>query len=145
MISIQTFLPYPDFKHSAAVLDRQRLGKQRVEALQILQTLHKGGSWQNHPAVRMWAGHEMWLISYGMWVCQEWIDRGYKDTTLPKIKEFELIFGDRNTYPSWLGKNSFHHSHRSNLVRKKPEHYRKFWPYISDQLPYLWPITQLGD
>jgi len=29
---MQTFLPYPDFARSAAVLDRQRLGKQRLEA-----------------------------------------------------------------------------------------------------------------
>ncbi len=30
---MQTFLPYPDFCGSALVLDRKRLGKQRVEAL----------------------------------------------------------------------------------------------------------------
>ena len=29
---MQTFLPYEDFRASARVLDRQRLGKQRVEA-----------------------------------------------------------------------------------------------------------------
>ena len=32
-----TFLPYPDFQKSAQVLDRQRLGKQRLEAKQILE------------------------------------------------------------------------------------------------------------
>jgi hypothetical protein len=36
---LQTFLPYPDFAESAAVLDRMRLGKQRVETLQIAQAL----------------------------------------------------------------------------------------------------------
>ncbi len=36
---MQTFLPYADFERSAAVLDRQRLGKQRVETLQIFQAL----------------------------------------------------------------------------------------------------------
>lgn len=30
---MQTFLPYPDFVESASVLDRQRLGKQRVEVI----------------------------------------------------------------------------------------------------------------
>ncbi len=30
---VQTFLPYPDFCGTALVLDRKRLGKQRVEAL----------------------------------------------------------------------------------------------------------------
>jgi len=34
---VRTFLPYPEFDRSAAVLDRARLGKQRVEVLQILR------------------------------------------------------------------------------------------------------------
>lgn len=36
---MQTFLPYPDFSKSASVLDKRRLGKQRVENLQIMQVL----------------------------------------------------------------------------------------------------------
>lgn len=36
---MQTFLPYPSGVKSARVLDRQRLGKQRVECLQILAAL----------------------------------------------------------------------------------------------------------
>lgn len=36
---MQTFLPYEDFNQSTAVLDRQRLGKQRVEALQLLKAI----------------------------------------------------------------------------------------------------------
>lgn len=39
---MQTFLPYPDFAQSAACLDNKRLGKQRVECLQILRALSKG-------------------------------------------------------------------------------------------------------
>lgn len=38
-MELQTFLPYSDFEDSVASLDRQRLGKQRVETLQIMQTL----------------------------------------------------------------------------------------------------------
>ncbi len=34
-----TFLPYPNFFDSAACLDRARLGKQRIEAYQILKDL----------------------------------------------------------------------------------------------------------
>jgi len=36
---MQTFLPYQNFTKSAQCLDRQRLGKQRVEAWQILQAI----------------------------------------------------------------------------------------------------------
>ena len=33
---MQTFLPFADFAETAAVLDHRRLGKQRIEVLQIL-------------------------------------------------------------------------------------------------------------
>jgi hypothetical protein len=39
--SVQTFLPYPDFERTAEVLDDRRLGKQRVEVLQILNAIHR--------------------------------------------------------------------------------------------------------
>lgn len=38
-----TFLPYADFTETAKVLDRARLGKQRVETLQIVQSHLSGG------------------------------------------------------------------------------------------------------
>src|ERR1700712_4272615 len=54
---VQTFLPYPDFVDALAVLDSPRLGKQRVETLQILRALvFPEYGWRNHPAVRMWPG-----------------------------------------------------------------------------------------
>ena len=37
---MQTFLPYPDFAKSAMCLDNKRLGKQRIECLQILKALN---------------------------------------------------------------------------------------------------------
>ena len=39
---MQTFLPYPSFTRSLACLDNKRLGKQRVEAKQILMALEFG-------------------------------------------------------------------------------------------------------
>ena len=36
---MQTFLPYEDFTKTAQCLDYKRLGKQRVEAYQILRIL----------------------------------------------------------------------------------------------------------
>jgi hypothetical protein len=79
---MQTFLPYQNFTKSAQCLDRQRLGKQRVEAWQILQAItNKDYGWQNHPAVKMWRGHPRLLSMYGLDICNEWhFARGYKDT-----------------------------------------------------------------
>jgi hypothetical protein len=136
---LQTFLPYPDFAKSAACLDYRRLGKQRVECLQILRAnLGLSTGWRNHPAARMWRGCEDSLVLYGMMICTEWRRRGYVDTCFYKINELfprELTGPD----PPWLGDHAFHAAHRSNLLRKDPAWYGQFgWTEPSD-LPYVWP------
>lgn len=143
---MQTFLPYADFRETARVLDRQRLGKQRVESMQVMKALVTGeGSWTSHPAVKMWRGHEAALFMYQTAICQEWTGRGYKDTCL--VKTFELVLKlrlERDAdldceLPAWLGDEAFHASHRSNLLRKSPDHYAQFgWAEHAD-LPYVWP------
>jgi len=144
---MQTFLPYADFKQSAAVLDRQRLGKQRVENLQIMKALlDPSYGWQNHPAVNMWRDHILSLMDYQVAICNEWTGRGYKDTCLEK--SFALINEYKPTYrigrPSWIGNEQFHISHRSNLLRKFPEHYGPlFEPNLSANIEYYWPLEQL--
>ena len=58
---MQTFMPYEDFRKTFECLDYRRLGKQRIEAFQILRCLEGLTSgWKNHPAVKMWRGHE-WI------------------------------------------------------------------------------------
>lgn len=137
---MQTFLPLPELSASARVLDRARLGKQRVECKQIYLALTDPAyGWQNHPAVRMWKGHHQSLALYGLCVCQEWRNRGYNDTLLPWFKErCDNILSSH--LPSWFGEPTFHLSHRSNLLRKQPSWYRTFWPDDPDDLPYIWPI-----
>lgn len=136
---MQTFLPFPDFSTSARCLDNRRLGKQRVETLQILNALtNPSYGWQNHPAVKMWKGHTDALAIYGVAICSEWIKRGFNDTCLPKIQSFtspDII----TSTPSWLGSEPFHASHRSNLLRKEPAHYSQFLWTESPDLPYVWP------
>jgi len=139
---MQTFLPYPDFARSAAVLDYRRLGKQRVEALQILRTLlGVNDGWRHHPAVKMWKGYEVALADYAIVMCDEWKRRGYKDTCAEKITDLMKNSGYiAYVVPFWLGDAKFHESHRSNLLRKQPEHYRQYWPSLTTTLPYIWPV-----
>jgi len=137
---VQTFLPYDDYVASAKVLDRARLGKQRVETLQILNTLTgRSNGWVNHPAVRMWRGHELELAEYGVAVCLEWIGRGYKDSCLEKITNIMSDLVPSVVMPSWWG-GDIHRTHRSKLLSKFPEHYRQFWPDEQDDLDYYWPV-----
>jgi len=131
---MQTFLPFPDFKKTAQTLDMRRLGKQRVECLQLLR-----GQWPNHPASKMWRNHLFTLSMYAITICDEWISRGYKDTCRGKIIDIALNL-PRTKPPSWLGDYKFHISHQSNLLRKKPEHYIKYFRDIPDDLPYIWQV-----
>lgn len=136
---MQTFLPYPNFAGSARVLDRQRLGKQRVEVLQLLNALTgKSAGWRNHPAAKMWAGHEDILAEYGIACCEEWKRRGYVDTCGDKISNIRIAL-PRVDLPHWLGDQAFHRSHQSNLLRKDFWHYREFKWDVPDNLPYVWP------
>ena len=142
---MQTFLPYSNFEKCAYVLDRKRLGKQRVECLQILQTIFDNRkSWANHPAVNMWRGHEFYLFAYMKKICERWISYGYKDSCLKKAKELvtknraKYLSSSKN-YPSWLCGEKIFESHKSNLLRKNPEHYSKFFGDISSSIPYFWP------
>lgn len=147
---MQTFLPLPDFRESARVLDDKRLGKQRVEVLQILRALDGVGKpWSQHPAVRMWRGCEPALIQYGLRICYEWMGRGFIDSVCIKLEEktntlaaWTAIIMNRPEeipMPKWFGNEKLHASHRSNLLRKNPTHYGQFgWSDPSD-LPYHWP------
>lgn len=136
---MNTFLPYINYQQSATVLDRRRLGKQRVEVLQILNALNNPSyGWQNHPAVRMWRGYEYQLVIYGGFICLEWIKRGYQDSCLKQITAFTPKIADT---PPWLT-SDFCLAHQSNLLRKEPAHYRPlFGNDIPDNLPYIWPVT----
>jgi hypothetical protein len=135
---MQTFLPYPDCIKTALVLDMKRLGKQRVEALQILKCLVVNKNrWWNHPAVRMWRGCETFLSYYGCCICQEWISRGYKDTCLQKIKT--VIYPSQDYPPFWWGDDRLHSSHRARLLDKNFTWYSRFeWTEIPDK-NYFWP------
>jgi hypothetical protein len=149
---MQTFLPYPDFDRTAEALDNRRLGKQRVEALQILRALtYPTYGWKHHPAVLMWAGYEEALVAYAFAVCREWCRRGFSDTVVDTITRDAASAGldrirsqgelaEAGQLPPWLGDEALHRSHRSALLRKDPESYRPLFAEDRDDLPYHWPV-----
>ena len=133
---MQTFLPYASFKKSAQVLDYRRLGKQRVEGMQILNILlnvtNKQG-WKNHPAVLMWKGYENALKLYVNICIHEWVVRGYNNNMgLYKVEKPVI-------YPPWFKCVKFHSAHRSNLLRKDLTYYNQFKWIEPIDLPYYWP------
>lgn len=131
---MQTFLPYTDFKECAKCLDYKRLGKQRSECKQILNALNPNTNsrWKNHPAVRMWKGHELVLKYYMNCMIKEWVNRGYKNN-MELNKDFDNI-----TIPDWIDIKLIY-SHRANLLRKQPQHYNQFNWNVDPEAPYWWP------
>jgi hypothetical protein len=141
---MQTFLPFPDFKVSVKCLDNKRLGKQRVEAKQILDVLEgRKEGWKNHPAVKMWKGYEEALKFYINCCIDEWISRKNKKGEPFKntMEYYHTVLDDEEylEYPWWFGKDKFHESHRSNLLRKDYSFYSKYGWIELTNLPYVWP------
>jgi len=151
---VQTFLPHWHFERSARDLDAKRLGKQRVECIQVVRALTREKyGWRNHPAVRMWRGYEEALGRYSITVCDVWLERGFGDTCAATIGSDLAAAGvtsfrtqeelaEAGALPPWLGDERFHLSHRSALVRKDPDHYRALYPDAPDDLPYVWPVPK---
>lgn len=134
---MQTFLPYSDFDKCAKCLDTKRLGKQRVEAWQILGLLagkYPKSTWNNHPAVLMWKGFEPALNMYGRAICSEWISRGYVDNMIGRFDIHES-----HDLPAFIGNEKFHASHRSALLFKKYDYYIKFGWTEPAEYNYVWP------
>lgn len=145
---MQTFLPFADFDRSAAALDTVRLGKQRVETLQVMRALTVPDyGWRHHPVTRMWRGFRPALMAYQDAVCDEWERRGHADTCRAKtLVELDADRHDGAAFrardfelPPWFGDEEFHRSHRSNLLRKDPEFYAGIAADVPSDLPYVWP------
>lgn len=151
---MQTFLPCPGFAESARLLDLRRLGKQRVETIQVLRALTVPGyGWRHHPAAAMWAGYEEGLVRYGLDICDVWSALGKADTCattlvvdltaatgLSRVRTQTELAG-AGELPPWLGDPAFHRSHQAALVKKDPAHYRPLFPDVPEDLPYVWPSS----
>jgi hypothetical protein len=134
------FVPYPDIDASLEILDMRRLGKQRVEASQIISALEGGKGWRNHPATKMWEGHIGALKLYYNRSLEIWKRRGGKNIVLqPKeITHEEMASG----FPTWWNCVHLHRSHLAALVRKDNVHYGKFAEEVGEYYlsrGYVWP------
>ena len=145
---MQTFLPSASFAESAESLDDARLGKQRVETLQILRALVLPTyGWQRHPAVSMWRGHLPALTAYGVAMVDEWRGRGFADAVRDQLLEFAPEVTGRTQQqlavaglmPPWLGDFAVHESHRSKLIAKDAGFYLPRFPGTPLGLDYVWP------
>ena len=150
---MQTFAPYADFEQALRTLDLKRLGKQRVEVIQIVRALTVPGyAWSSHPAVLMWKGYEEALGRYGLTACDVWTERGFGDSCaatitadlrtagIAEIRRYDELKA-ADALPPWLFDEAVQLSHRSSLLRKDPEHYGSIFPPDTPRdLDYVWPV-----
>lgn len=130
---MQTFLPYPDFDASCACLDYRRLGKQRVEAMQIIRALEgTTKAWRYHPCTQMWENYLPALKLYHNTYIDYWIARGYKNT----MQKYHV--GKNIKMPPWFGVPAFHAEQRASLLAKNIDHYSKFGWTGEPNLYYSW-------
>jgi Pyrimidine dimer DNA glycosylase len=136
---MQTFLPFPDFAKSAEVLDRQRLGKQRIEVTWILGILGgtREGSVADHPACLMWDGYERALCEYGRAIVAEWTRRGYVNNQVYDADRYHS-----SGLPQWFGIDRYHASWRSVLLFKNPTHYGQFDWTEQPAEKFDWPVRR---
>ncbi|CAF3991426.1 unnamed protein product, partial [Rotaria sp. Silwood1] len=143
---MQIFIPLLTIQEIAECLDNQRLGKQRLECLQVINIIRgtqspnaKTGriAFENHPIIDMWRPYVPFLKFYFNTMVKEWINRGFQNSlTLEDVKDEEILT------PSWWGLDELHASHRANLVRKLPSHYKDRFGFKEDPANgYLWILA----
>jgi hypothetical protein len=137
---MMTFLPYPNYIRSVQCLDYRRLGKQRLECLQIIKILEgrqTSKAWSNHPAVKMWEGYVNSLKYYTNCCIDEWVKRGYKNT----IVKYDV--DHQNEDPWWVGNPDFHRAMRSRLIEKNESYYLSKFPGDKgfNESKYFYPIN----
>jgi hypothetical protein len=132
---VNTFVLSSDLKENFRYLDYKRLGKQRVEAKQILNVLEgkltKSGKelkgYKNHPIVKMWSRHICGLKLYLNYCIEEWVSRGYNNT-MQKENIDEEYEKEEDLLPWWVFNKQVQNTHKASLIRKDPDfYYYKFF------------------
>jgi hypothetical protein len=161
---VNTFVLSTNMRESFTLLDNKRLGKQRLEAKQIIELLSEydrtgklEGGFSKHPACKMWVGHTDALKAYFNLCVREWIRRGFKNTLeLYDVNEDDysstpcefdgtttVFMSELNDaeYPLWISFPPLINSHRASLYRKDPVFYAHFRDGLDDYVDrgYLWP------
>jgi len=148
---VVTFLVTDDYAENATILNSSRLGKQRLEAKQIIIALEEGSGWVNHPATKSWSGHIDSLKLYYNAIVTEWVKRGYNNN----MPLYDLPPPEEIIHPPWIFEKPIQFAMMSQLIQKDSEfysvenlkskispvllHHFKSLPPIYLKFGYIWP------
>lgn len=149
-LNMQLFLPFPNFRLTAACLDDRRLNKQIVEARQVYDILNNSPTCRatkaqrNHPIITTW----QWLEKAPYHKLSAYI------ATL--AEEFYIRTGNSHKSADGITQNpanisaefpaAFHAAHRCALAAKQPTHYNTHFTIVAINpcINYLWYSPKLG-
>lgn len=132
---MMTFIVIGNFILNATLLSDKHLGKQRIEAKQIIDSILGGTGWKHHPIVHAWRNYVPALKYYANCCISEWVKRGHKND-MPYYEVPKLIL-----MPWWAKWDRLHQSHRAMLLRKNPFHYHDKFTVDPEYMlyGYIWP------
>jgi hypothetical protein len=134
---MQTWITDYDFYKSASNLDTKRLGSQIYEGIHILASLldvndklvNPKRNVKNHPAAKLWIGYEKELLFYiheHLWF---WFGKNY--SSIINYENYKILLHVLGWCSAktlnWITDNLIQ-THRSALIQKNPDHYRRIWP-----------------
>lgn len=145
---VNTFVVADTPEECARLLDKLRLGKQRVEGMQIIDVLTslengikvKNNAYVNHTATKMWSGYIPALKYYVNCMIREWIKRGCVNTM--------TIYDDEevsDVMPWWFKTKYLQMSHQMALLKKEYEYYESIFTFTVYEMRdyflrgYVWP------
>jgi hypothetical protein len=154
---MQTFLPYIGeydnamaiYEESADLLSPKHVGEQRVINLIFMINLVDLRSWEHTPEIEMWRGYEWSLLQYQEVICNQWVnslggprDIGGEDSYYNMTHDLYFSnpsIGEQYDEPPWLEREDIRLAYQSNLIRIDPAYYKKRFPGVPDNLPYIHP------
>lgn len=164
---VNIFIIVPNIQLTADMMDKKRIGKQRIEVKQIidiLEEIDKNGSSKSksrvsHPAIKSWIGYTNHLKVYFNIIVRKWISYGFKNNyelydiderpynIVPcifdgKTASYDISKFNQYSFPFWVSFPPFYMSHQASLCRKDPLHYRgllrdELKPFLNNG--YFWP------
>lgn len=150
---LTTYVPMADAVEVAEILNNVDIGHVASTVHSLLKEMHAETPCylRDHPYYKMWVGHAPALAAYGLAMCDE-IRKRDRFETRDAREVFEAVEeGIRQhleyataadytlTYPQWWGDVELHLAHQSELVRRYPGHYMKYFPDIPMTIAPFWP------
>lgn len=147
---VNTFITSESLEECAKNLDNLRLGKQRVECIQLISFIENKDNkgFRNHPILIMWSNNVDALKVYCNFMIREWIKRGFTNTIeLYDLDESKIVFykniyneetklteiikpeikDDSIVFPIWFNWKPLILSHQSSLLKKNFDYYSKIF------------------